>query len=531
MISKDIDGNRIIGLDNLFEHFPRDYSFMGFYLKGFILDGKDKLRLTYSNTIIDDKGDERTFSIVFFLNECTDTYDIHGSTGYKAIENLDISTDKSGNFIFSEKTNNIYIKCKEIRVETHDILSERFAKDKAVELTNKYSEILKEKIKALDSLKFDDDELVFRPDNSYNGIKADRHMMYKLPELHNEDGSIYYEFLIELDIKDPSIGIYYGCKGLIKKGDNDRQIQKMNDEWEKPIQEKVLERLNTLFINKKYQYRFKPTDNANDNTYWPFWISLHPDENILEVAARATIIIRDEYKRYLEGARYQADRISRYTIHNVAVNKKVEVHSETRFTTESWESLKKPWSDESNTDNKKKIRDEIEIAERRWPELLTRFINGCIREKLIEENNDIYEKAFVWIYEDMNSFAFMMRLLIKRLIDTFTAEDNVKKKVGKEIDFYKEWKAKSEEEREQFILREAESISRKAEKNLNKQNMKKEDLRRGPIRLPWEKISKSFLLQKKGQLITSNADKLKNLPKPKGKHKENIIGLFHRIMS
>ena len=88
MISKDIDGNRIIGLDNLFRHFPRDYSFMGFYLKGFILDDKDKLRLTYSNTFIDDKGDERTFSIVFFLDECMDTYDIHGSTGYKAIENL-----------------------------------------------------------------------------------------------------------------------------------------------------------------------------------------------------------------------------------------------------------------------------------------------------------------------------------------------------------------------------------------------------------------------------------------------------------
>ena len=70
--------------------------------------------------------------------------------------------------------------------------------------------------------------------------------------------------------------------------------------WNEIINE-VLYVLNNTFPEKDYTHRFKPTNNANDNTYWPFWISLYEDEDIIDVAARATIIIRNIYQKYLNG--------------------------------------------------------------------------------------------------------------------------------------------------------------------------------------------------------------------------------------
>lgn len=56
-------------------------------------------------------------------------------------------------------------------------------------------------------------------------------MMYKLGTLYSKDGCRGYEFLIEYDVYEPVVGIYYGCKGLILDG-NDEDGEKMfNEEW------------------------------------------------------------------------------------------------------------------------------------------------------------------------------------------------------------------------------------------------------------------------------------------------------------
>ena len=172
----------------------------------------------------------------------------------------------------------------------------------------------------------------------------------------------------------------------------------MRDEWENDIKENVLKRLNNVFPEKKFKYRFKPTDNANDNTFWPFWISLYEDENILEVAVRATIIIRDEYKKHLEGNDYKRDEICNYYLNNVSVNN-TEVRSKTRFTIESWEKLRTPW---------------LNSDDNQWASLLDKFIYGAVKEKLLEEGIDGYEKAFKFLGSN-TSFAVMLQLLVNRV--------------------------------------------------------------------------------------------------------------------
>lgn len=71
----------------------------------------------------------------------------------------------------------------------------------------------------------------FVQDNSYLGHKAPNHIMYKLATINSKDGCRGYEFLIEYDIYEPTVGIYYGCKGLIYKGDQDEQMDIMNREY------------------------------------------------------------------------------------------------------------------------------------------------------------------------------------------------------------------------------------------------------------------------------------------------------------
>ena len=43
--------------------------------------------------------------------------------------------------------------------------------------------------------------------------------------------------------------------------------------------------LKNTFPGKFFTHRFKPTNNANNHTYWPFWITLHEDEDIVEGVA------------------------------------------------------------------------------------------------------------------------------------------------------------------------------------------------------------------------------------------------------
>lgn len=148
------------------------------------------------------------------------------------------------------------------------------------------------------------DELLnkgFTEDASFNGMTDDHHIAYKYnvnEPLISKDGRSSYEFLIEYSTLEPSVGIYFGCKALIKGGDKDEQQKILSKEWGKVIRSNVIEVLSWTF-GKDFTYRCKPTDNSNNNTYWPFWISLYDDENIVDLAARAVKLIYKVYKQYL----------------------------------------------------------------------------------------------------------------------------------------------------------------------------------------------------------------------------------------
>ena len=406
MISTNITHDRISGLERLFQVFPSDFSFKGFYLKGVLFHENGDIQLTYS------LKKDRTYLVVFILSDCISSCEFSLSTSKTPIVGIDLS-ESDGNqslFRFIDKTNHVNLECRQVKITTHVLLSEAFAKEQAAKLTQEFSDTLQKKFLDLERLEpLPNGEPLFRRDDTYHGIFAPHHTMYKLKDLSNKDGSVVYEFLIEFDRNNPSLGIYYGCKALIKKGDNlERQISLQN-EWNNHIKKKVNERLNKHFPYKKFDNRFKPTDNANDNTFWPFWISLYEDENIVEVAVRATIIIRDEYKRHLEGDNYLPDETCKYKIGKNLENKNGEAHSESRFTEESWKELREPWKDKKGESNT-----HLEKLNKKWAELLDRFIAGAVRMGMMTENVDGYEKAFMY-HVTTKEFSLMLRLLTNRL--------------------------------------------------------------------------------------------------------------------
>lgn len=174
-----------------------------------------------------------------------------------------------------------------------------------------------EKLKRLDGISATEKEKVmlqgWHRDDSFLGNPAKRHIMYKLGQpLVSCDGNRAYEFLIEFDVNDPSIGIYYGVKGLILDGNLRQQIEILTKEFygvsiedylqQKPSSNKewplyilISKYLNATFPGKDFAQRFRVTDNANDNTFWPFWIAADPEEDIIWETARAVSIIRRIY--------------------------------------------------------------------------------------------------------------------------------------------------------------------------------------------------------------------------------------------
>lgn len=128
------------------------------------------------------------------------------------------------------------------------------------------------------------------------GEKDSRYLMYKIGSMISDDKSRKYEFLIEYDTFNPSQGIYFGCKSVTLPGWNHKEvILKADRDW-RDIKDLVARRLNNVFITKDFTLRFKVTDNAHNNTYWPFWISLHEDEDIWNFGVRALDVIRKSYK-------------------------------------------------------------------------------------------------------------------------------------------------------------------------------------------------------------------------------------------
>lgn len=147
----------------------------------------------------------------------------------------------------------------------------------------------------------------YKNDDSYHSRPSERHIMYKYKvndqghtELYSKDRSRAYEFLIELDKEQASYGIYYGCKGLVKGGCQKEQNEIFMKEWDE-MKYEISEVLNNTFPDKDFTKRFRVTNNAENMTYWPFWIKLGDDEDVIEVAALAVKLICNVYKRYLNG--------------------------------------------------------------------------------------------------------------------------------------------------------------------------------------------------------------------------------------
>ena len=141
------------------------------------------------------------------------------------------------------------------------------------------------------------------------GLLLPNHLMYRIETLQSQDGHRLYEFLIEYDMKSPSEGIYYGCRGITIAGYNhETEIEQFRRDWD-TLKPEVCRVLNNTFPDKDYSMRFRLTDNANTNTYWLFWISLYEDEDIHQVGVVATEKIRDVFKQYLMGVQFPEKNI------------------------------------------------------------------------------------------------------------------------------------------------------------------------------------------------------------------------------
>lgn len=199
-------------------------------------------------------------------------------------------------------------------------------------LNDEASEFYKKKMRLLDEVED------FKADASFHGNKAPHHMMYKLETLYSKDGCRGYEFLIEYDVYEPVVGIYYGCKGLILDENDKDGMAMFNEEWE-DIRYYVTAVLENTFPGKFFTHRFKPTNNANNHTYWPFWITLHEDEDIVEVGARAVRLIRSVYEGYLENEDVEALRKRSDSRKESQKEDKIRFSADVNFTKEAYQEL------------------------------------------------------------------------------------------------------------------------------------------------------------------------------------------------
>ena len=120
-------------------------------------------------------------------------------------------------------------------------------------------------------------------------------------QINSADGHRRYDLLIEYDIYHPSHGIYFGCRSTtLPSLDHASECMVALKEWN-AILPLALRRLNNVFPEKDFSCRLRDTDNANDRTFWPFWISLHEDESPEDVARVALRILAAAYRDYSVG--------------------------------------------------------------------------------------------------------------------------------------------------------------------------------------------------------------------------------------
>lgn len=149
----------------------------------------------------------------------------------------------------------------------------------------------------------------FIKDNTVRGKVIPHQIMYKV---RNDNGATFlkgydgrqYEFLVETDTEDFAYGIYFGCKCILNtERDVVEQVEECSREWEY-VKGEVYNALNNTFVELDFNERELPTDNVSRMTYWPFWFRLGENEDVNQVAALATKIIRNVYRNFFYKENY-----------------------------------------------------------------------------------------------------------------------------------------------------------------------------------------------------------------------------------
>lgn len=135
---------------------------------------------------------------------------------------------------------------------------------------------------------------------SLHGEPYDNYYVYMVDQITLPDHNwIRYDFMIEYYLKEPSLGIYYGCRCVAEWESNIFFAEKLVDEHWDAAKQEVIRVLNATFPGRDFSKEFQVADNANDYTYWAFWLRLNPREDIREVAVRVLKLIRNVYVRHI----------------------------------------------------------------------------------------------------------------------------------------------------------------------------------------------------------------------------------------
>ncbi len=241
-------------------------------------------------------------------------------------------------------------------------------------------------IDRLDKLK---DVKDFVLDSTYHKKKDLYHIVYKFKCGNNgetyitsNDGNRRYEFLVEFSKEHAAYGIYYGCRVSILKGKQRDEIQKITKEWEE-IKQEVRAVLNNTFVNINFlEERFQPDNNSNNKTFWPFYITLSPEEDIVEVGALAVRLIYRVYKAFFNSG-----------IHGKYDTKLKKVNTNiTRYTEKAYHKVL-----ESILNNKDKVKRNVART------LFEKFLNEAVSIGLLEID-DRYEKC--WRVKELSNDQF-----------------------------------------------------------------------------------------------------------------------------
>ncbi len=201
-------------------------------------------------------------------------------------------------------------------------------------------------------------------------------------EVISADGHRRYDLLIEYDIYHPSHGIYFGCRSTtLPDFDHATESKAALAEWNSVLP-LALRRLNNVFQEKDFSCRLRDTDNDNDRTFWPFWISLHEDESPQDVARVALRILAAAYKDYVEGKGLDVTMPENKPLKYSAVR--------TAFTREAYESfLKRLAANVAVVSELEKRDSNIQTAVSKFENLISK-----LEERGVLTRNRAYEYAW-----------------------------------------------------------------------------------------------------------------------------------------